>query len=264
MRVLLIRPFIDLQSNEVPLVLYEPLGLEYLAAMADKEHVVQIYDCLSEKPNKFIKNDYLYRIGANLNDIREKILNFKPEAVGISALFFSQAPAIAEITKLIKELYPQIFTVIGGSYPSAFKEEVFKNDPNLDIVVIGEGEYVFADLLNNFWNLDKVKGIIYKSGNKIISNPPGNPILNLDSLPFPRRSLVKMQTYSRFAGPKENKRAIIKDFILRTPFLNKVYYKVNDRLGKNTRYPIASIITSRSCPNQCTFCAIHNLWGHKY
>lgn len=263
MKILLVRPFFDLQQEEVPIFLYEPLGLEYLAAVC-KNHTVEIYDCLAEKPNKFRNERCLIRVGADEGDLKKRIKKFRPDIVGISALFFSQVPNVTKITELVKEFDADILTVIGGSYPSSFKEKVFENDPHLDVAVIGEGEQTFVDLADNLKNLSAVKGIIYRDNGKIVANPPRDVILDLDSIPLPNRLSVKMRNYSRYAGPKENVRARIKDVLHQTPLINKLYYKMNDYLKKEMRFPVASIITSRGCPNRCTFCSVHNLWGQIY
>jgi len=82
--------------------------------------------------------------------------------------------------------------------------------------------------------LSHVKGITYRSGGKIVSNP-GRPLIeNIDDIPFPAWHLLKMDSYFRLTAR-----------IL---------------TGKNG----FSMITSRGCPGRCKFCDTHIVWTRKY
>ena len=51
------------------------------------------------------------------------------------------------IAKLIKGKKPNLKIIFGGSHPSEFPELVIK-DKNVDMVVKGEGELTFTELLD--------------------------------------------------------------------------------------------------------------------
>jgi anaerobic magnesium-protoporphyrin IX monomethyl ester cyclase len=97
-------------------------------------------------------------------------------------------------------------------------------DTKADYAVYGEGEQTFVDLANNM-PLEKIKGLIWRRGKEIIMNPPQILEHNLDKYPFPK--------YEKFE-------------------LNKLLEK---------RIPIVS---SRGCPNRCTFCSIQLVMGYPF
>ncbi len=109
-------------------------------------------------------------------------------------------------------------TVIGGVHASVMTEEASKY---ADYVVVGEGENAILEIVNG-----NVKEKIVKFGY----------IKNIDEISPPARHLMNMDFYIK----RKN----------RIPTAH-LYF-----LPKNTR--LASMITSRGCPYNCTFC--HNSW----
>jgi magnesium-protoporphyrin IX monomethyl ester (oxidative) cyclase len=86
--------------------------------------------------------------------------------------------------------------------------------------------------------LKKIRGIGYIKNGKTIITPPRPAIQDLDSLPFPARHLLPMETY--FDAVKEN------------PLRGEI------------RKPWAVMLTSRGCPYNCVFCSIHIVNGKKW
>lgn len=140
-----------------------------------------------------------------------------------------------KLAKKIKEFNKNIFIAIGGSHVSAMPEMTIKFN-YFDVGVIGEGEYIILELiqkLSNKKSYDGIDGIIFRKNGKIIKTKPRKPIENLDELPFPARDLL----------PDKN--------LYNPPPMNYL------------KKPVLSIITSRGCPNQCTFCD-HGVFGYKF
>ena len=66
---------------------------------------------------------------------------------------------------LIKKLYPDCKIVVGGEHPSAAVEDVLKNS-FIDMVILGEGEETFLNLLQSIDKREDYKninGIAYKN-----------------------------------------------------------------------------------------------------
>jgi radical SAM superfamily enzyme YgiQ (UPF0313 family) len=148
---------------------------------------------------------------------------------------FEDGLKMAEITKSIK---PDCITVFGGIHPTIFPEDVL-NNKYVDVVCVGEGETTMLELLQTMHKgegLNKVAGILYKEKGKIIKNQARPLIQDLDDVPFPARDLLPMNDY--------------------------LFTNVG-RVGWELPSPSTSMITSRGCPFQCTFCSSHLTFGRK-
>ena len=97
-------------------------------------------------------------------------------------------------------------------------------DTNIDYVIYGEGERTFLELANGR-EIEHINGLIYRKGDEIMMNPPYPLEQDLDKLPFPDYDLFE---------------------------LDKMLEK---------RIPIVS---TRGCPNRCTFCSIQLVMGHPF
>jgi Fe-S oxidoreductase len=165
----------------------------------------------------------------------EKILtvahDFHPQVTGISSttVAFHRALNVADF---LKEKLPDIITVIGGPHPTAAVEDVMQHKA-FDYAVLGEGETTFHRLLEALENnadFRMLSGLAFRDAGTIRVNPKRDFVEDINSLPFPAYDLV--DDFSLYNPPPMN-------------------YK---------KLPVANIITSRGCPNQCTFCG-HSVFG---
>ncbi len=200
-RILLINP-----AKDVPLLdwamRYPPLGLMSVAAVLE-DHDVEILDLKVDKLNE--------------SDIRKKMSY--ADIVGISVLTPSVDYAL-ELCRFAKQY--NCLTVLGGVHPSMDPQLV--NNPEVDIVVRGEGEFSFKEIADGK-SPKNIAGISYEDEGKIIHNPDRPPV-NLNALPFPRRDLVS----------KYNNR----------------YQAWGKRLD--------ALSTARGCPYKCNFCCVPKIW----
>lgn len=263
MKVLLIRPYLKFHPYEYQRQIPEPLGLEYLVAVVREKHEVRILDCVAENWKKLSFVEGYIRLGLSNSEIKERIKTFLPDIVGISCSFSSQSPNTREIADITKEISPDIFTVAGGAHPSAIPKKYLEENPSIDIVVVGEGEITFPELVDTLEkqeDIGKVKGICYRRNNNLILTGARENIKDLDSLPFPARDLVPYKEYSKMHLPDTG---IVKRLSNVDVIAKCMYFLVNKR-GIQPPLPFSAMITSRGCPNNCYFCAIHSVWGYRY
>jgi anaerobic magnesium-protoporphyrin IX monomethyl ester cyclase len=187
----------------------EPIFLAYAAAVLEKNNLeVELIDC---RPN------YI-----NLKSLSEKIT----ENTGLIVMQTS-TPSInldLETAKYLKEKNKNIKIAFVGTHPTALDQEILRKNPFLDLVLRGEYDYTVLEValaLKNKKSFEKIKGITYRQGEKIIRNENREYIMDLDKLPWPARHFLPIEKYFEpiFIGQ-----------------------------------PTLRIITSRGCPFQCKFC----------
>lgn len=145
----------------------------------------------------------------------------RPQLVGFSLIFQYMAPDFARVIAALRAAGITAHITIGGHYPSFDYEEVLQHMPGLDSVVRYEGELTLNALLHclatgSDWRT--IEGIAYRlDDGRVHSNPLRHSLDELDALPLPDRSSIAYEKH---------------------PF------------------PTASILGSRGCPWNCSFCSI--------
>lgn len=136
--------------------------------------------------------------------------------------------AYLELNKLIKNKFPNVFSIFGGWHPT-YVPEMIKQE-GVDAICIGEGEGAMKELCKQLDRKELPSGIrnlwIKKPDGSIEKNPVRPLIQNLEEQPLPDRSFM-------ISGEPE-------------------YY-----------YIIASVVTQRSCPFACSFC-VNNAFNLLY
>ena len=195
---------------------YIPLGLAYLAGALREngKHKLKVIDAAA--------------LDLSNEELEKRLRNFNADVVGVGAVTDTFDGAL-NVCRIAKQLGMK--TILGGVHASLLPEESLAFD-EVDIVVVGEGEYVLLELLDALEkkkSLKKVKSILFKEKNekgkvKIVRNPRAEQIRDLDELPFPARDLFPWKIYSSYSS-----------------LVRKV--------------PSMHMLTSRGCPFHCTFCA---------
>ncbi|MFA5022531.1 MAG: radical SAM protein [Patescibacteria group bacterium] len=284
MRILLLRTFYSLEKNYFPRFIDEPLALEYLAAYIRNDHQVKIFDSLLEGFNQYrqVPNEpeRIYQ-GAKLERLDKIIKEFKPEVIGINWFFSSQNDGVEITANHLKKNFSAIPIIVGGPQPSGDPIQILKDYPAIDMVVFGEGEITLKELLaKKLQDLPSILGITYRQTNEIIKNEPRPLIKNLDEIPFPARDLLKFKNYGRqrvytsiykklkrlgLNNSKEELNRQVTAKLSTLPIIDQVYYWLHNRKKTNrNQVPAADMVTSRGCPNNCSFCAVHNVWGRSW
>ncbi len=128
----------------------------------------------------------------SFEETAKRTIDFNPDIVGLTAYTQEIKPA-AYIAGLIKKQLPEVITVIGGVHVTALPEQTLKEFPNFDIAAVGEGEITFAELceaISNNGNPAMVNGLVYRSGNELITTNPRERLADQDSLPMPAWDLM--------------------------------------------------------------------------
>lgn len=192
-----------------------PLGIAYLAAILNKSgHDVAALDPCPDN--------------LSINEIADWIQSQRPDVLGISTLTYMSKQAY-NLANEVKKRMPMLPIILGGAHCTGFPETVMLESRNIDVVVIGEAEGRIVQLVEALGqgnNPDYIPGLIFKETKTGKIRDTGVPpqITDLDSLPFPARSLFDHSRYH--------------------PFPDQVRKK-----------PVTNLITSRGCPwRKCKFC----------
>jgi len=227
MRVLLIYPDISRGVEEREVFLqstFPSLGVNYLATTLSKSgHQVFVYDIFFNYLSNCYQPDSTF-----IRLVERTIKQIKPKVVGISFLTPSRRESL-QVARLMKKIDPKTLVVAGGAHATIMYEQLLSNYLEIDVVVIGEGEITFPELIEAFetkTDLYEVKGIAFRKEetSEIIVTLPRPLIQDLDSIPMPN--------YDQYL-----------QFIPKGKLLT------------------ASIITGRGCTyGKCQFCASRSLW----
>jgi len=204
-----------------------PLGLAYVAsALEEAQHDAQIIDCTGSE--------------LNWSQICETLEKSNPDLIGITTLTSTLQSAF-ELARKSKKFYPKVPVVLGGHGTFKIEEPILRSIKSVDIIVRGEGEETvveLADAIESGRYLGGVRGLCFRrETGDVVINPPRPYIQNLDSLPFPARHLLPMESYITEQLPHTFGRESFKG----TP-----------------------LVSSRGCPFLCVFCAATRFYGHKW
>ena len=143
--------------------------------------------------NNIIHDVYDMQIDGTIENFYKKIETVQPDIIGFSMLTFRYLDNYKLITN-IKQKFPNIIIAVGGPHASIFRENIIKECPVVDIVVVHEGEDILVELCQGK-PLHAIKGIIYNSSGSIIRTEPRALIQDLDKYPFPKYKKFNLSNY---------------------------------------------------------------------
>ena len=186
-----------------------PVGIGYLASYLRKNGIdarivdEQVEDNIMEIVAQHIKT------------------STKPHLFGFSVLTAALSRAV-DLSREIKEQYPDSFIVFGGIHPSAMPAEML-SFKHVDAVIRGEGEKPLLDLyrcVKNGTDYSGIDNLSFKKDGKFVHNPVNYIIEDLSTYPpFP--------------------------------------YHLFD----NNKYDLGFVFASRGCPFKCIFCSCKTFPG---
>lgn len=187
-----------------------PLGLVYIATpLVNKGFTVKIID-------EEICRDWLTEL--------KNTVDSSSICAGISVMTGRSIKSALDFSKELRKI-KQIPIIFGGIHPTFLPHQTLKND-FVDIVVMGEGEKVFLELVGHIKNgedLSNVKGIMYKQNGKIYNNKEED-FLDLDTLSTPIYDLIDIEYY------------------------------YNPKRSFAQEGMVFDLNVDRGCPNRCAFC----------
>jgi anaerobic magnesium-protoporphyrin IX monomethyl ester cyclase len=151
-----------------------------------------------------------------------------PKIIGLTATTPTYPNAL-RTARFIKAWNPEIFIILGGVHATGMPAECLADGP-FDFVVLGEGEATLLELCTHLTNgspadpMDVAGLAFHDPKGELVLTSPRKPFQNLDDLPFPSRDLLDLDRYVKKGA----------------------------------------VCTSRGCPNNCSFCACHLIFGHRY
>jgi radical SAM superfamily enzyme YgiQ (UPF0313 family) len=195
--------------------------------------------------NSVVKDRYDVKVlDASLEDLSpeevgKRITEYNPDVVGISCMSMEFTRHFQQMASLAKSSCPQTKVVIGGIYPTLLPEILIQNK-DIDLAVLGEGEYRLPQLLASLEkenpSFEKLDGLAFKSNGQVIINRPVGYLTDLDALPLPNYDNLDFSAYANKA--------------------EKYSYYMHPN-----RFPYANTITSRGCPFDCVFCSSQAING---
>ena len=182
----------------------DPMGIMLLSALAKERGDDTYLNVLTE------------------NNLKESLKAIRPHVVAYSAKT-GEHKYYLEANKVVKDVLPDAFTVIGGPHATFFPDTVL--DSNFDGLCVGEGDFAWPELLDALdgkgGSVNEIQNILtkenYTRGEAVDLRPKNT---ELDKLPHLDRDLLYETT----------------------------------RLG---RFPMRSFMLNRGCPYKCTYCFNH-------
>ncbi len=212
-KIVLFYPDITGDEDSEPLYQGLPLSVMALAAQFDsEEYEVLLVDGRVEKQPE------------------QRVLKWLDESVvcvGISSMTSYQIKRGLAFAQFIRDSNPCIPIVWGGWHPSLMPEQTIANDL-VDIVIIGQGEITFPELVQRLADkkdIGSIQNLVYKTGDKSIVHTPLAPLLDLTTVE-PIKKAYRHVDMDRYIQPLWGNRRV---------------------LGYES---------SRGCPWRCRFCSI--------
>lgn len=158
---------------------------------------------------------------SNSDEILKRIQRDKPDVVGFSLIFQYMAPDFGHVIGALRDAGLTAHFTMGGHYSSFEPTEILRRIPGLDSVVRFDGEMTLVNLLNCLGTGADWRGLaglaFRKDDGEINVAPLARVVEDLDTLPWPDRESIDYEGHPM---------------------------------------PTASLLGSRGCPWDCSFCSI--------
>jgi len=217
MKVLILNPpFVNFSGK--PLSHNPALGALYITAVLDKAgHQV-----------KMIDTDVLEY---SWQKLAQRVKQDQPDIIGFTGTSMA-LPVILESARICKKALPNVKIIAGGKGVTIEPHKTLKDCPEIELLVLHEGEIAVLEVMDYFLGKKKltdIKGIAYRQDGQIVINERQKEVDNLDELPWPAFHLMEPDL-SQYRG------------------IHGEY--------KGIKSPTYVIMASRGCPHRCIFCTL--------
>lgn len=211
-------------KDRVQVMAFPPIGIETLAPIVRQHgHEVFMFDTCHPMMGQ--------------EHIAKAVSEEQPDVIALSFLSTTTYPATKRMAARLKGEAPATPIIVGGVFATINAMEILADTSDIDFVGRGEGEELLPDFLDNLKSPEKVLGLVWRSGDKIVENPLRPVIEDLDQFPYPDRKSLPI------------------DYIESMPLDVPAVLSLNR---------FCTMQTSRGCPNQCVYCGIPALANRKW
>jgi anaerobic magnesium-protoporphyrin IX monomethyl ester cyclase len=198
--------------------IWPPVGLATLAVLARQKGEVRLNDGnVEEMP---------------MEALRQDVAAFDPDLVVVSTGFPSIDVDMGAMQK-IGEVCPRAKLLAFGVYFTLLEQIGFEQYPWLDFALVGEPEETFTELLEALdagrQDYGTIQGLLYRDSSGVQITPRRKLIEDIDTIPFPDRSLLPT---NRYTLPHNGK-------------------------------PFTLINSARGCPHECIYCTVSPYYGRR-
>lgn len=215
MRILLINPPHTAIGSRIPREHLPPLGLLAIGGpLIDAGHEVRLLDA---------------EFGPlTTNEIVRQTCDYAPDAVLLGHSGSTSAhPTVSTLSRAVRAALPHAWILYGGVFPTYHWREVLAAEPQIDVIVRGEGEETTTKVMHALEtgdDLAAIAGIAFQRDGAPFATPPAPVIRNLDDYRI-GWELIDHTSYSYWG----DRRAVVVQF-------------------------------SRGCPHLCNYCGQRGFW----
>ena len=180
MKIGLIYPTVTNKSTNIP---DEHLGIGYIAAVL----IQHGYDANILHYN----SDEI-----SARKMAKRILDEGYDVIGLST-YYHNYQIVSHLFVCLRALSSDIFIFLGGYLPTLSYDLIKEDLSYVNCYVLGEGEITCLELVDKLYHNEKWKdidGIAYRKEGKICVSRRREVISNLDTLPFPKRTVFDKRT----------------------------------------------------------------------
>lgn len=162
----------------------EYLGVEYIIAVLEQNKI--------ECDLHFVSHTQLGQL--------DKFLDDRVLMIGLP-LYTDTVELVMKIASQAKKVQPQAHICLGGPQTGGYSRNILEDNPFIDSVVEGEGEYTLLDLVGRLMkkhSLSGCKGLTHRERGHITREDIRKPIDSLDALPFPTRYIYEKYNQEYF------------------------------------------------------------------